>query len=115
MTTAEQILSLARTYVEELDAKRYSRAHQALTLLAQATRQLPSWLEAAPLEPAAEVERVLRCESTLTLRNEDGMIVLVVKDDETVMAPALTEEEAKQLRADLARVMACSSGGKEAA
>lgn len=112
MTTADQILALARTYVEELDAKRYSRAHQALTLLAQATRALPSWLEAAPLDPAAEVERTLACGARVTLRNEDGTVVLVVRDEETVMAPVMTQDEAKQLRGDVARVMAA---GREAA
>jgi transcription elongation GreA/GreB family factor len=113
VTTIEQVLQLARAYVDALDAKKYSHAQRALTLLADATRQLPSWLEAAPIEPAAEVARVLRCESTLTLRNEDGAVVMVLRDEETCLAVALTSEEAKQLRGDVQRVMACST--KEAA
>jgi hypothetical protein len=115
MSTIEQVLQLSRAYVSALDAKQYSHAQRALTLLAQATRGLLSWLESAPLEPAAEVERVLRCESTLTLRNEDGTVVLVVRDEETCLAVALTQDEAKQLRSDAARVMAAARGDKEAA
>lgn len=113
MTTAEQVLSLARSYVEALDARRYSTAHQALTLLANATRQLPAWLESAPLEPAAEVSRALQCGASVTLRNEDGAVVMVVRDEDVTTAIAMTSDEAKQMRGDVAKVMACSA--KEAA
>lgn len=113
MTSIESILSLCRQYVSALDAKQYSTAHRALTLLADATRQLPSWLVSPAIEPAAEVSRVLRCEATLTLRNEDGTVVLVLRDEETCTAVALTAEEAGQLRSDVQKVM-CAAG-KEAA
>lgn len=112
MNTTDRIFALLRAYVEAIDARRYSHAQRALTLLAEEGRRLPSWMEPAPLEPAAEVFRQLLCGASLTLRNEDGAVVLVVRDEETCTAVAMTADEAKQMRGDAARVMAAASDGK---
>jgi hypothetical protein len=110
VTTVESVLAYARQYVEHIDARRYSHAHHQLTLLADAVRKLPPWELPPVVEPAAEVERTLTCGATLRMANEDGALVLVVRDEETAMAPVLTREEALQARADLARVLAAIGG-----
>lgn len=112
MTTSQLLLSLLRRYVSELDARRYSTAHRTLTELADLSRTLPAWLEINDVEPAAEIERALKCGASLTLRNEDSSVVLVVRDDETCTAVAMTEDEANQMLGDVQRVM---SAGKEKA
>lgn len=62
-----------------------------------------------PVEPAAAVERELACGSMYSLSNDDGNLVLVVRDhDGEVLAPVLSAGEAEQLRRDLSRVLMAS-------
>lgn len=113
MTTLDQLLSLCRQYVSALDAKQYSSAQLSLTLLANVMRQMPAWMMPVAVEPAASVERELQCGSMYSLSNDDGNLVLVVRDhDGEVLAPVLSAGEAEQLRRDLSRVLMAS---KEAA
>lgn len=106
MTAIEQILNLARAYVQAQDSKKYSTAQSYLAQLASAVRTLPSWMEAAPVEPAAEVERTLAEHQRYRVANEDGHVVLIVTDGDDAVAGVMTESQAATLRADLARVMA---------
>jgi hypothetical protein len=107
MTPTDQVLAMARAYVEHTRAKRYSHAQYALTRMSEIVADLPDWALPPVVEPAAEVVRDLAGGSTVTLRNDDGNLVLVVRDhDGEVLAPVLTEQEAAQMRADLARVIA---------
>lgn len=110
----ETILSLCRSYVDHTDAKRYSHAHRALTLLADAVRACPAWLLPAPAEPAAEVERII-ADTRYRVGNEDGHLVLSISDGDDAAVLVLTDDEAGQLRADLQRVLAAMAAGKEAA
>lgn len=110
--TVADALAHARAYVEYSDAKQYSHAQRSLTLLADAIRALPSWALPPVVEAAAEVERDLVCGAKLTLRNEDGNVILVVRDhDGEVVAPVLSALEGEQLIGDMRRVIAA---GKEA-
>lgn len=114
MTTADRIFTLLRAFVESHDARRYSHAEHFKTLLLEAGRALPPWLEAAPLEPAAEVSRQLQCGASITLRNEDSSVVLVLRDEDTCTACAMTQEEAVELRRAMAKVMAAAVEGRAA-
>lgn len=115
MTQMDRIFSLLRSWQLAVDAKLYSHARCYETQLLEAMRATPEWaLPPLPLEPAAEVERELACGTKLTLRNEDGHLVIVVRDDETTLAPVLTPAEEEQLRRDIARVQAAQAAGKAA-
>jgi hypothetical protein len=111
--THESLLSLLRDLVAAHDAKRYNEERCAYTLLVDAVRAMPSWSLPEIAEPAAEVERELTCGTRLSLRNEDGNLVLVVCDhDGEILAPVLTEREAVQMRGDLQRVIAALGGAR---
>lgn len=114
MTDLENLLGLLRAWVAARDAKRYSHARYFETLLQEHVRKLPSWALPPLVDPAAEVERELACGAKLTLRNEDGHLVIVVRDEETTLAPVLEDVEATRLRSDLARVMAAAKAGEAA-
>lgn len=105
----DRILSLARELAAAHDAKQYSYERNAYTRLLDAVRQTPAWMLPALVEPAAEVVRELSCGTQVTLRNDDGNLVLVVRDhDGEVLAPVLTAEEGAQMRSDLQRVLAAT-------
>jgi uncharacterized protein YjaG (DUF416 family) len=109
----ERVLDFARAYVVAIDAKRYSHAHLALSKMADAIRALPSWLLPAIVEPAAEVCRDVTEAQRYRLAHEDGHVVLAVTDDADTSVAVLTEQQAEQMRGDLARVLAAigATGG----
>jgi hypothetical protein len=109
--TIEQVLDLARAYVSATDSRRYSHATRALSQLADLVRALPSWLLPPVVEPAAEVERMVG-ECRYRVGNEDGHLVVAVSDGDDATVLVLTEQQAVQMRADLARVLAAMGGGR---
>jgi hypothetical protein len=110
LPTLDDVLGYVRAWASAEHARDYRRAQYYKTLLLETIALAPDWALPPVVMPAAEIERKLKCENTLTLRNDDGCIVLVVSDGVEAMAPALTEDEAVQMRSDLARVLAAMGG-----
>lgn len=111
--TADDILALARQVAVARAARQINREHCAITMLIDAVNALPSWaLPPLPVEPAAEVERVLACGVRLRLANDDGHLVVSLREDDEGVVAALTPVESEQMRGDVARVLAAGKVGK---
>lgn len=108
------ILSLLRELASASRAREYSRERYLYTTLLNMEARLPTWLVPAPVEPAAEVERII-ADTRYRVGNEDGHLVLSISDGDDAAVLVLTDDEAGQLRADLQRVLAAMAAGKEAA
>lgn len=109
--TVEDVLALAREIAAARAKRQINNEHCAITLLIGAVNALPDWaLPAMPAEPAAEVVRTLECGITLRLANDDGHLVVSLRDEDDGAVAALTDVEAAQMRSDLARVLAAGGG-----
>jgi hypothetical protein len=113
LPTLDDVLGYVRAWASAEHARDYRRAQYYKTLLLETIALLPNWALPPAVEPAAETTATLSCGASVRLANDDGALVVSLRDDETNVVAALLPEEAVALQRDLRRVMAAMNGGEQ--